>query len=166
MKTIPSTSVKGVVAKTVLNPCPSSRLQKDYRKALESRLSSSGQGSTRRCFDLDVVDHLQQQLDVVREEKNSYKKMAQTNEEELKQLRKSYQEISALTRHLKEELSSSKVSPHSSSEVLSWLSCLVVIYVLSQRKEKEAISVSRELKRMCQVLEQVILGLYRTYTIS
>ena len=60
-------------------------------------------------MDVDLVDHLQQQLESVKEERTSYQKMAEANEEELREMQKVYRDVSVLNKHFKEDLASTKV---------------------------------------------------------
>lgn len=58
---------------------------------------------------MDLVDHLQQQLDTVTQERNSYEDLAKQSEEELKELRKLHHSLSETASGMKEALSHSKV---------------------------------------------------------
>ena len=68
------------------------------------RLSGKGLG-----LDLDLVEHLQQKVESLTGEKNSYEELSKKTEQELKQFKKNYQEVNQLARGLKEELAKTKV---------------------------------------------------------
>lgn len=87
-------------------------MHEELRKTLEHQLQASPSHSLRlsgRGLDMDLVDHLQQQLDTVTQERNSYEELAKQSEEELKELRKSHHDLSQTAKGMKEALSHSKV---------------------------------------------------------
>lgn len=87
-------------------------MHEELRKTLEHQLQASPSHSLRlsgRGLDVDLVDHLQQQLDTVTQERNSYEELAKQSEEELKELRKSHHDLSQTAKGMKEALSHSKV---------------------------------------------------------
>lgn len=91
---------------------PLCRTHEELRKALDHQLQASPAHSLHlsgRGLDVDLVDHLQQQLDTVTQERNSYEELTKQSEEELKELRKSHHGLSQTAKDLKEALLHSKV---------------------------------------------------------
>ena len=96
----------------VPHSCPLCRTHDELRKTLEHQLQASPSHSLHlsgRGLDMDLVDHLQQQLDTVTQERNSYEDLAKQSEEELKELRKLHHSLSETASGMKEALSHSKV---------------------------------------------------------
>jgi chromosome segregation ATPase len=123
-------AIEGLTSKLKIVCEDNAKLQDICQRSAEAGHLSSGRGGGRRSLDVDLVDHLQQQLESVKEERTSYQKMAEANEEELREMQKVYRDVSVLNKHFKEDLASTKL------------------------RAKEAESVSRKLQGMCQVLEQ------------